>query len=45
VAELLSAADLSGGFNYPYNFVRVVELGLTNLEVWHVLEGQYSIAD
>ncbi len=39
MAELLSIRDLPGGFDYPPSFVRVVELGLTNLEPWHVLEG------
>jgi hypothetical protein len=39
VAELLSVGDLPEGFWYPSSFVRVVELGLTNLEPWHILEG------
>jgi DNA-nicking Smr family endonuclease len=39
VAELPSAADPPDGFNYPHDFVRVVELGLTTLEVWPILQG------
>jgi hypothetical protein len=39
VAGLLPVEDLPSGFWYPPSFVRVVELGLTNLEPWHVLEG------
>jgi hypothetical protein len=39
MAELLSIADLPEGFGYPLEFVRVVELGLTQLEPWWVLEG------
>jgi hypothetical protein len=39
VADLLPVEDLPSGFWYPPSFVRVVELGLTNLEPWHVLEG------
>lgn len=39
MADLLSVEDLPSGFGYPASFVRVVELGLTHLEPWHVLEG------
>lgn len=39
MAELLSVEDLPRGFWYPSSFIRVVELGLTNLEPWHILEG------
>jgi hypothetical protein len=39
MAELLSVQDLPAGFWYPASFVRVIELGLTNLEPWHMLEG------
>lgn len=39
MAELLSVRDLPAGFEYPAPFVRVVELGLTNLEPWHIVEG------
>lgn len=36
---LLSISELPHGFVYPPQFVRVVELGLTELEPWHVLQG------
>jgi hypothetical protein len=39
MAELLSMADLPDGFDYPAEFVRVVELGLTQLEPWWIIEG------
>jgi hypothetical protein len=39
MAELLSIADLPEDFEYPPELVRVVELGLTQLEPWWVLEG------
>jgi len=39
VADLLSVDDLPAGFDYPPEFVRVVELGLTNLEPWWIVEG------
>lgn len=32
VANLLPRTELPNGFDYPRDFVRVVELGLTNLE-------------
>jgi hypothetical protein len=38
--DLLSQEDLPGGFVYPREFIRVVELGLTNLEPWWILLGQ-----
>jgi hypothetical protein len=37
--ELLTIDDLPDGFEYPRAFVKVVELGLTNLEPWLILEG------
>lgn len=37
--SLLSAADLPDGFSYPPQFVRVVELGLTDLEPWRIMQG------
>lgn len=40
MAELLSVTDLPSGFEYPREFVRIVELGLTNLEPWWILEGE-----
>jgi hypothetical protein len=39
MADLLSLADLPAGFEYPAEFIRVVELGLTNLEPWWILQG------
>jgi hypothetical protein len=39
MAELLTSDDLPKGFDYPPEFVRVVELGLTNLEPWWILDG------
>jgi hypothetical protein len=38
--DLLSIRDLPDGFSYPKAFIRVVELGLTNLEPWLILEGE-----
>lgn len=40
VADLLSIVDLPQGFEYPREFIRIVELGLTNLEPWWILEGE-----
>lgn len=40
MAELLSPADLPRRFEYPAEFLRVVELGLTNLEPWWILQGE-----
>jgi hypothetical protein len=39
MADLLSIEELPRGFWYPPAFVRVVELGLMDLEPWHLLEG------
>jgi hypothetical protein len=39
MADLLSTADLPEGFEYPPEFVRVVELGLTNIEPWWIIDG------
>lgn len=39
LAELLSLSDLPDEFTYPASFVRVVELGLTDLEPWQILVG------
>lgn len=38
--QLLTAAELPEGFGYPAQFVRIVELGLTELEPWHLMEGR-----
>lgn len=37
---LLTAADLPDGFEYPRQFIRVVELGLTDLEPWRIVEAE-----
>ncbi|KNB53013.1 hypothetical protein [Streptomyces caatingaensis] len=36
---LLAIDDLPEGFEYPDEFIRVVELGLTNLEPWWIFDG------
>jgi hypothetical protein len=38
VADLLHDAELPGGFAYPSLIVRIVDLGLTNLEPWWILK-------
>jgi hypothetical protein len=40
MVALLEATDLPVGFGYPHEFLRVVELGLIDLEPWLVLEGE-----
>jgi len=40
VADLLSSDDWPNGFSYPGLFIRIVELGLRNLEPWLILEGE-----
>ncbi|WP_091518397.1 hypothetical protein [Microlunatus soli] len=40
MVTLLGPAELPGGFMYPPEFIRVVELGLTDLEPWRILEGE-----
>ena len=39
MADLLTIDDLPDGFEYPSEFIRVVELGLTDLEPWWIIEG------
>ena len=39
MALLLTAADLPADFTYPRAFIRVVELGLTDLEPWEIVDG------
>ena len=34
--NLFSTKELPDGFTYPAAFERVVDLGLTNLEPWHI---------
>jgi hypothetical protein len=36
---LLTASDLPDGFTYPLEFIRVVELGLIELEPWRIMGG------
>ena len=38
--ELLSEKERPRDFEYPRQFSRIVELGLTDLEPWYVLEGK-----
>lgn len=40
VAHLLPESELPPGFTYPPTFVRVVELGLLDLEPWQILTGE-----
>jgi hypothetical protein len=40
MTELLTLHDLPEGFSYPPEFIRIVELGLTNLEPWRILGGE-----
>ena len=37
--NLLTETELPSGFGYPRQFMRVIQLGLTDLEPWYVLEG------
>lgn len=37
--ELLDTADLPADFQYPSEFLRVVDLGLVRLEPWFILMG------
>ncbi|SDT07188.1 hypothetical protein [Microlunatus soli] len=41
--RLLASADLPDGFVYPPLFLRVVELGLVELEPWSILHGEQLI--
>lgn len=38
--ELLSLQDLPDTFHYPQQFVRAVELGITQLEPWWIVGGE-----
>jgi hypothetical protein len=38
--DLLTENERPVGFSYPRQFTRVVELGLTDLEPWYLLEGK-----
>jgi hypothetical protein len=37
--NLLSEQELPQGFRYSYQFLRLVELGIVNLEPWYMLDG------
>lgn len=39
MADLLSIDDFPEGFEYPPEFVRVVELGLTNIDPRWIIDG------
>lgn len=39
MADVLNISELPEGFSYPSEFVRVVELGLTQLEPWWIMTG------
>lgn len=39
MTSLLDADDLPSGFEYPREFIRIVELGLTDLEPWLIIDG------
>ena len=39
MAHLLRPDELPVGFSYPREFLRIVELGLLDLEPWRVLHG------
>ncbi len=41
MAELLPVTEWPDDFGHPPEFVRVVEAGLTRLEPWSVLQGEY----
>lgn len=40
MANLLRIDDLPPEFMYPPEFIRVVELGLTDLEPWWIMQGE-----
>jgi hypothetical protein len=39
VGKLPSKSDLPRGFDFPRQFQHLLELGLVNLEPWHILTG------
>lgn len=41
--ELLERTDLPEGFTYPREFIRIIELGLSNLEPWQVMSGYFLV--
>lgn len=44
MADLISTVDLPEGFEYPPEFVRVVECGLTNIEPWWIVDGDLLLS-
>lgn len=38
--DLFSNEELPAGFSYPRQFEHIVELGLLDLEPWHILKGE-----
>lgn len=38
--ELISLGDLPDDFSYPRGFIRILELGVTDLEPWSFLDGK-----
>ena len=41
MADLLKQPELPENFSYPREFVRIVELGVVNLEPWWIIEGDH----
>ncbi len=39
MAELIPPTELPPGFTYPPEYLRVVELGLIDLQPWQIIEG------
>lgn len=39
MADLLTAAELPEGFQYPRNLGRAIDVGLTDLDIWWIIEG------
>jgi hypothetical protein len=39
--ELLNKTDLPEGFEYPAEFLRIIDQNLTDLEPWAILSGEY----
>ncbi|HET6293163.1 MAG TPA: hypothetical protein VFG33_07310 [Kribbella sp.] len=40
MSRFIADQDLPAGFSYPASFLRVVELGLVDLEPWCILDGE-----
>jgi hypothetical protein len=38
--DLLNEKEYPENFNYPHQFLRIVELGLIDLEPWYLLDGK-----